>query len=739
MRQKGVLPLSHSIIAALLGCWALLVLLQFEIYRWFNFSAVAKALTPALPPEQFSFGLARDLILRLAIGHGGALVWIAASAGLGLGAYRWVRPGGRPGATRGVMAVGLGYAIGTLLWFALGLTGLWDWRLAWIVAIWGSWIAWRGRAAWGLGLHRRAPQRATRGDSAPTAAGVVERGALWILAGEIAVVVLLVAAACAGRELYADPLVYHLAAPSRFVMEHKVIGLPHHVQACLPLGASMAYGWQWLLAGEPAARAWRVWLVIGVLWLIWHLCAREGRSATGLVAAALFATLPLVLWHGPRTMVDMEICALVLLACLAVRLTRTTHHHLPWLILSAALTGAACSVKYTTVYWAPWLLYFCAGRNGAWKWRRALVFVGVVLLWIGPWALRNALVTGNPVFPFAGDLLPSLWSLPEVNRTVWFQELASWTPRGPGGILALPWQLGTGTTHTTFIGPAILLSLPWLLLIPLAAPAMRLYLILAVLSLSLWALSTHLARVLLATWSLLGLTAAWALWDIRARWPGFCSVALVLLALVGGANLCRMLPEWKGAFDPLDLLVCRESVTALWSRKVPNPATAVAAAADNLLPRNARILLVGECRGLYWPRSVIQQTQYDAQIFEEIIRSSMNGAEAAKRLHQYADFLYLNDAESARLRFTWGYHLLHFTPRERQVIDGLWSHWIDKIVRINRAGLYRVRRSPRREGPAPSLPVSLDEAAWRREYAPWTEMTWEGQGSSQNRIILQTQ
>ncbi len=415
MRGENALPLSVPLTATLFGCWALFVVLHFEILKWFDPVALSKALLPTLPSSMFSLTLARELAFRLLSGHGAVVIFIAAMAGMGLVVSRFLPLAyGSERATSIAMALGFGWAIGSLGWLGLGLVGLWNWQLAWATAVFGIWLAWQYRVAFHL----------TKLQVVSAPAGTLDRWAFRFLVMEVVLVILVVAAASAGPVTVYDPLHYHLAVPSRFMVEHKIVGLPHHALACFPLGASMMDGWQWLLAGEPVVRAWRVWLVAGILWLIWHLCARERWSAAGLVAAAIFATMPLVIWLGPLNMVDIEECALVLLACLAVRLAWKTSQSLSWVIAAAILTGAACAVKYTTIYWAPWLLWYCTRWHRRWSIGRAGVFICVVLLTFAPWAVRNAVITGNPVYPFAERLFPAAQHLPAAARELMGSEMA---------------------------------------------------------------------------------------------------------------------------------------------------------------------------------------------------------------------------------------------------------------------------------------------------------------------------
>ncbi len=268
------------------------------------------------------------------------------------------------------------------------------------------------------------------------------------------------------------------------------------------------------------------------------------------------------------------------------------------------------------------------------------------------------------------------------------------------------------------------MGVPLLLLFPPSAATPRFYMTLGALAFPMWVATTHSARLLLATWALLGLAVAWAVWEAGSRYPGFRGLVLAGLALAGAANLCRMISE--ASIVPVDLLLCRESEKALRNRGLFTAYGESLEMADASVPMGTRIMLVGETRGLYWPRPVIHQSPYDEQIFDAIIRTSATGAEAAKRLRQHANYIYMSDDAFARPIFSHGYRLIKFTQRDEKVIDELWGRWIDMVAQIQRARIYRVRRSPCQEGLALPLPLILDEEAWQREYAPRVEMTWQG-------------
>jgi hypothetical protein len=187
------------------------------------------------------------------------------------------------------------------------------------------------------------------------------------------------------------------------------------------------------------------------------------------------------------------------------------------------------------------------------------------------------------------------------------------------------------------------------------------------------------------------------------------------------------LPAWKRDYQPWDLLLGRLSPRLMWTTGFSNSYATVAGLADKRLPRRAKILLVAETRGMYWPRRVIHHSPHDLQTIEEILRTSAGATEAAKRLRQRASHLYVNDEETARIKLTRHYYLVILNEREESLAAELWKRWMDEEVRDGTAVIYRIRSSPRPPGsPAPALPLTFNNKEFRRKYESWVMMTWEG-------------
>lgn len=712
-------PVPGWLSAVLLGGWACLVFLRFDVLAWFDLRAALAALTPALPAARFSWENLLEVVERLTLGHATVAVMVAATLGPGLAVLPAVRP--RGGWERGeklALGFGLGAVLAMPAWLALGFLGLWNAGVAWAGCGIGVAAAWYQRRE----LGPRSSPRWTMGGGVE---GVLQR----VLAAETAAALLLVAAACLGPEMYADSLVVYLACPEQFVLRHKIFEQPGLLHASFPLGASMLYGWQWLLGGEPAVRAWRVWLAVGTVWLLWRLARRPAAEHAGPLAAALVLTLPMVVVNLVRTSVDMEACALVLAGCLALAGGKWGRVGIGRVAAAGLLCGGAATCKLTALLWAPWLLVVGAMRGKGLTAARGGAFALLTLAALAPWAVRNGLVVGNPVHPFGPGRPGPIMGVS--SRALFVAGATGMEDRAFAG-----WRQAAGEFLRRIVGrtTAAEFSPALLLLLPLLALGGRLRgdalaLVLAgggclVLSVAV----TGVPKYLVGAWvlfvpglALLGGEAS------RLQRPVRGMVLATAVVITAGA-LVRTLPAWRWFFSPVDFLLGRASAAETAASGITNSPVAFARLASRSLPPDVPVLLVADARGLPWNRRVIWNTPYDLQILEREVRFASGPAEIAKRLRRIAPYVYVNDQETARMRVLRSFGMLDFSREEKDRLEAFWDRWVEEVLRRGPQALYRIRNRARPPGSGPPLPESFDLERLRARYGGGIAVRWDGSG-----------
>ena len=344
---------------------------------------------PALRPELLPVVPGACLI---ALAKSGLLFALAAAVlagwwtwGAGVGCWLGARRAGWPfdlaaGLMAGSLAVGgLGFA--GLLWPPV-LAGL----LAAAVVPAARRRAWQGPARW-LGSARWA--------SAWPALCLLP-ALPWIVAGSLL------------PATDVDMLEYHAGLPALWGMVHRIHFEPGNLLFTMPLGFERL-AVPFTVLGTGGAVVWTQLFLLAAS-AVTVASAMDGRGR-GVSADAETPTLALAGWlvagFGAALLLGWQghpDTGLVFAAALGVRAAVTRR---------PAELGAACALAAFTKYQGAALAAAClvtvvpwtAGRRLA-RWLAAAAAVAAAAN--SPWLLRNWLLTGNPVYPFASHVFPSL-------------------------------------------------------------------------------------------------------------------------------------------------------------------------------------------------------------------------------------------------------------------------------------------------------------------------------------------
>jgi 4-amino-4-deoxy-L-arabinose transferase-like glycosyltransferase len=225
----------------------------------------------------------------------------------------------------------------------------------------------------------------------------------------IAITLLLIALALIDTfvPVYAwDGLVYHLVEPQRALEQGRLLGYADNFYLGFPKLTEMLFGLVMSAFGRSTSAALIHWLFgMCALIAIGGMARRYGTRSTGWIAVAIvimgFNTWQLFGW----SYVDLAVMAYAALAFSALMHWRTTDQ-VGWLALAGVLIGFGVGVKYTTGVIAIAFSVLIVLRT--FRTPRRMI---ACLLWIAipavivfaPWAIRAALLYGNPIFPYIFD------------------------------------------------------------------------------------------------------------------------------------------------------------------------------------------------------------------------------------------------------------------------------------------------------------------------------------------------
>ncbi len=322
-----------------------------------------------------------------------------------------------PATEHDVFALAAGMSLVSTAMLLLGLAGVLAWPMlllvvlcGWLVGAWRVWhdIYWQGAS---LEINLKPRWRRQRPDRSPPGLGFL--------------VILLLGSLLPPWDF--DVREYHLQVPKEWLAQGQITFLPHNVYGNMPLAAEMPallamglwpgeHGWFYgALAGKVVIAAFAAITAVGVACAGQRIAGKPG----GILAAVVFLSHPWVIQVSINGLNDGVLACYVFLALYAIWLARRGEcsYFLPGL-----LAGAAAAVKYPGLAFAVAPVAMWAmiprrtfvrqeegGSAGASPSQQAspsygmaivLVLAGI-LLGGGVWYAKNAVLTGNPVYPLA--------------------------------------------------------------------------------------------------------------------------------------------------------------------------------------------------------------------------------------------------------------------------------------------------------------------------------------------------
>jgi hypothetical protein len=265
-----------------------------------------------------------------------------------------------------------------------------------------------------------------------------------------------------------DSLVYHLTGPRIYL---EAGGLSHDVDLPFlgfPQAGSMLFLWGQMLVGPELAQLLHLTFAVLTLVLMTEL-AKTLAPGTSWLASALILGVPSAAMLMSWAYVEWIVMFAVLASFILIRSKEspgggrrnTIFNGREALILAGFFAAMAFNVKYTAVGALLGLIFVVIFERRSWS--AFGIFLGVVVVSILPYLLKNAVLTGNPVYPFFFE--GKYW---DAHRAFWYARAG--TGLDLFELLLAPWEAtvfgvegGVVLGHAPYsatIGPALLALLP---------------------------------------------------------------------------------------------------------------------------------------------------------------------------------------------------------------------------------------------------------------------------------------
>lgn len=207
-----------------------------------------------------------------------------------------------------------------------------------------------------------------------------------------------------------DEISYHLAIPKIYVQHHRMVYIPYIAYSNMPFTMEMLYTLALLLGSDVLTHLLTLTtsLLTGVALVLFS--RKYLHRQIGLLAATLYFSMQMIKRLSGVALVDVPLSLFSFLA-VCTFWGWLEKREIPWLLLSAMLSGFAASTKLTGAA-IPLILTAILVFDGLVRRRTQFrVAVGQAFLYgfisffvVAPWYMKSYLYTGNPVWPFGYDV-----------------------------------------------------------------------------------------------------------------------------------------------------------------------------------------------------------------------------------------------------------------------------------------------------------------------------------------------
>lgn len=502
-----------------------------------------------------------------------------------------------------------------------------------------------------------------------------------------------------------DSLVYHLPLAKEYVRTGGIGRVEPLIYMHFPQNAEMLFTLALLMRSDILAQMF-MWLSFVLsIWWVFEMGKREAPLSAVLLSCLLLATHTSVMLLAGTTYVEPLVMLWTTAAVFSFlrwrQLRAADVEQRSWLALSAIFTGFALGTKYYAGITAALFGLYLGWRVVREKQARAAaaidagLYVAVVTALFLPWLVKNAVMAGNPLFPFFNYLFPGGergWNAEYASGyfnaiteyrvgSAYFSELAQ-----------LPVMLLTNSLRFGR-GMDVLGGLGWELLFwttPLAVWAswrnkfLRALLLFCGAYMAAWFSTGVVLRFLAALAPLLCLLSGsglYALWQQLGRFGRAMLAAGV--GVLTGTHVLLFLYVQFGVFGAAPALVGLDDRDRFLARRLEY--YACARAAEDRLPKTAKLMIVGEQRGYYVEQPHLATTVYGPNKFVVFANEARGPREFADRLRSEGfSALIVVPRELERL----GANVGAFTPAGLANWNGLEPDLVKPVYRGSSCTLY---------------------------------------------------
>ena len=501
-------------------------------------------------------------------------------------------------------------------------------------------------------------------------------------------------------EIFYDSLLYHLALPRLYLLNHKIFHVSWNLFSNYPCLGEMLYTFAVSVQGDELAKLINLSVSVLCAAAVYLVSCRLFDRRVGILATAFFYITPITSTLSWTTGVDLFVVFFILLAFYAF------FNSFPVYVV-ALFAGLALSCKLTALFFIPAFLILYISKKA--KLKDIFIFVVIILAVFAPWLIKNIIYTGNPLFPhlrnfFGGTVLN------EDSFKILIAELRDTKIRNILDVLKLPWDLTVNVPPfgRYMIGPMFLFLIPLIFIRGLSrapsrapdivrsgsgtVPNYMKYIPLFFLScLIFWVVVTQLSRYFLPGIAVLSIILAYScvkFFDFKGilKHTIFAGIILIL-----GLNICWSFYLLNYYFKPFCVVTGLQSREEYMMYEKPHyPYYVVFKYINENLPEDSKILFVGETRGFHSLRNFVASSAFDLNPFLELLKTCKTHVEIYENLNkQNFTHILINYKEIRRINKT--YNIFNLTSKQIKLYDDFRENYLEIVFNDADTYIFKIK------------------------------------------------
>ncbi len=486
-------------------------------------------------------------------------------------------------------------------------------------------------------------------------------------------------------EIFYDSQFYQLGVVNYWLSQHKMLPNTFIPSSFFPFNINMLYLAGMMLNSEITAKLVHYLCGLMLSYAIYVFSKKYFNRTTAVFAALIFYSIPNVMIVSWKTAIELGI-GVFEFAMLFSLVNFIISKNRRWLILSGIFCGFSLGSKYTGIAFCfiPALVTIAASglfekENIQSIAKNVFIFIICAALISLPWYLRNFLMTGDPVFPFFWQKIGfekiraagSLFSDPAYPKFTLFNYLFFLWPLTMGGL-----------QQEASLGPVFLVFVLFLFLFRHDDFKIKIISVYFLTAMVFWMfLGRFYVRYFIPVLASASVIMAFYLFNQKTG-RLFKKAVFAVLAVMVFANLMYSNMLNQGINDPLPYFLgasSKKDYLSTQKMSYPHPYYQTLEYANRTIKPDAKILFLGETRGLYCERKFIASGAGDYNQLVEWALKSESGDELYKKLREsgVTHFLF-NIPETVRLS---SYDTFYLDEKSLKVLNDFWARYIKETYK----------------------------------------------------------